>query len=105
MDNTSEKLRSIADASRRNDGSDIPLGEQCRKAADELDLLRETKDALVGRVNRLQDEGAELRRQYSEVAAALRGYRDAFANGGETTSLHDWNERMKAADLVAAKFV
>ncbi|MDW9528117.1 hypothetical protein RWE87_05150 [Sinorhizobium meliloti] len=35
-----ERLRKIADASRREDGSDIPLGEEVRAAADELDRLR-----------------------------------------------------------------
>ena len=70
-----------------------------------MDLLHETKDALVDRVNRLQDEGAELRRQYSEVAGALTAFREAFANRGDSTSLHEWNERMKAADLLAAKHV
>lgn len=34
------KLRNIADASRREDGSDIPLGQQCREGADEIDRLR-----------------------------------------------------------------
>ena len=72
---------------------------------DELELLRETKDALCERINRLQDEGAELRRQYAEAIDALRGYRAAFANRGETTSLHDWNQRLKQADEAAAKFV
>lgn len=34
-------LRSIADAARRDDGSDIPLGETCREAANEIESLRE----------------------------------------------------------------
>jgi hypothetical protein len=36
------------------------------------------------------------------LRAALQGFRDAFANCGETTSLHEWNQRLKAADAVAA---
>jgi hypothetical protein len=35
------KLRGIADASRREDGSDIPLGEQCREAAAKIERLKE----------------------------------------------------------------
>ena len=35
----SEKMRSIADASKRPDGTDCPLGEQTREAADHIDRL------------------------------------------------------------------
>jgi hypothetical protein len=35
------KLENIADASLRVDGTDMPLGEQCREAAREIERLRE----------------------------------------------------------------
>lgn len=37
------------------------------------------------------------------LRAALGQFRDAFANRGETTSLHEWNERLKVADAFAAR--
>lgn len=40
-----EKLIRIADASRRDDGSDIPLGEQCRQAAAIISELQAERDA------------------------------------------------------------
>jgi hypothetical protein len=36
------------------------------------------------------------------LAAALADYRRAFANDGKTSSLADWQRRMKAADTSAA---
>lgn len=40
------RLIRIADASRREDGTDIPLGEQCREAAAEIErLTRELAEA------------------------------------------------------------
>lgn len=53
-----KNLRLIADASRREDGSDIPLGQEVRQAADtierqaaEIDRLREERDrALYGQM-------------------------------------------------------
>lgn len=36
------------------------------------------------------------------LRGALEGFRAAFANRGETTSLHAWHERLRAADAVAA---
>lgn len=41
-----ERLTKIADASRRTDGSDIPLGADCRSAADEIKRLRADLDLL-----------------------------------------------------------
>lgn len=42
------------------------------------------------------------RAQVDDLRAALTGFREAFANRGETTSLYEWNERLKAADAKAA---
>jgi hypothetical protein len=41
MSDIAADLVKIADASRRADGTDIPLGEQCREAAAEIERLRE----------------------------------------------------------------
>jgi glycine/D-amino acid oxidase-like deaminating enzyme len=38
------RLRKIADASRREDGSDIPLGEHLREAADTIERLTRERD-------------------------------------------------------------
>lgn len=35
-----ERMIRIADASKRDDGTDIPLGQQCREAASEIERLR-----------------------------------------------------------------
>lgn len=40
------RLIRIADASRREDGTDIPLGEQCREAAAEIERLTQERDEL-----------------------------------------------------------
>lgn len=44
MRDIAANLRKIADASRRQDGSDIPLGEQVREAADLIDSLTRERD-------------------------------------------------------------
>jgi hypothetical protein len=41
--NLPARLRSIADAGRRQDGTDTPLGEHLREAADEIERLREVR--------------------------------------------------------------
>lgn len=51
MIDITEKLIKIADASRRADGSDIPLGEQCREAAAEISSLRKRVVDLEGAGN------------------------------------------------------
>jgi hypothetical protein len=43
-----ERLTRIADAARRADGSDIPLGSECREAAAELTALRARLAELEG---------------------------------------------------------
>ena len=36
-----------------------------------------------------------------DLYEALEGFCEAFSNCGETTSLHAWNQRLKAADARA----
>lgn len=40
MSDITERLRAIDTASRRDDGTPIPLGEYCTEAADEIERLR-----------------------------------------------------------------
>lgn len=56
-----ERLTRIADASRRDDGSDIPLGEQCREAATIISELQAERDRL----------NKELQQQYQEADAQM----------------------------------
>ena len=56
-------LRSVADAAKRDDGADIPLGELCRNAASEIETLYEIL--------------ADKRRLTRELDVALNGERGA----------------------------
>jgi len=66
-----ERLVRIADASRRADGSDIPLGEQCREAATLIAELqaadRDHLSATRGMEKRLNDEIEKLRASLHRV--------------------------------------
>jgi hypothetical protein len=62
-----DKLVRIADASRRDDGSDIPLGEQCRDAAAEIERLRRERYNLIAD---LADMKARALTAESDVSAA-----------------------------------
>ncbi len=63
-----ERLTRIADASRREDGTDIPLGEQCREAASEIKRLRAALAAeMEGReINIATTVSNELERMYED---------------------------------------
>lgn len=54
-----QNLRAIADAAKRADGTDIPLGEHCREAADRLDALIAT-EALRAAKTRAEKAEAKL---------------------------------------------
>lgn len=50
-----EKMRRIADAARRADGTDTPLGEQCREAADAIERLTRGRDEARAENERLRE--------------------------------------------------
>lgn len=81
-------LTRIADAARREDGSDIPLGEQCRAAAAEIMRLR-------AEVERL----AVVAEQYDRDALDMRYQRDAADNRAETAEARLSTLREKAAKV------
>jgi hypothetical protein len=63
------KLRNIADASRREDGTDIPLGEQCREAADEIERLRLIEEAAISLCDEVREHGTHT--CWKQLAKAL----------------------------------
>jgi hypothetical protein len=68
------KLENIADASMRIDGTDIPLGEQCREAAREIERLRTAAERAVKIIK------TNLYHQREKVEDAASILRDALAN-------------------------
>lgn len=88
----------IADAARRPDGSDIPLGEQCREAADEItrlcaevERLRAALKPFADRADRYDphEDNDDQEPDWSTAApdiriGDLRRAREAL-NGGERT--------------------
>jgi|GEM_PF-6148547 len=71
-----KELTSIADASRREDGTDIPLGKTLRRVAGliaEMDAERECYEMMA---HDLAGEGvvAHITRKWPEIAAAWDAY-------------------------------
>lgn len=60
MMDITQKLENIADASMRIDGTDCPLGEQCREASSEIERLR-------AEVERLKPFEEELRKLATDL--------------------------------------
>lgn len=83
MSDIVERLVKIADASRRADGSDIPLGAEVREAAAEIERLRARCDELKSIINWIEAVDAALvddaRTFVDDARAAL-----AKADGRET---------------------
>lgn len=69
------KLVLIADASKREDGSDIPLGQQVRAAADAIERLARENEVYKLRIGfdydkHITDARDEITRQYNRAEAA-----------------------------------
>jgi hypothetical protein len=77
-----EKMVRTADASRREDGSDTPLGDQCREAASEIERLRSAlaaeREECAKVADRCSDDetrkalGANATIVASQIATAIR---------------------------------
>jgi hypothetical protein len=108
------KLTGIADASRRADGSDIPLGEQCREAAATISALVAERDDAREAFRRLDDkaqkQGVKDAIALATANARIAGMEKALAEMVyETTRLSpvDWRGghdcRISAETLARAR--
>lgn len=87
-----ERLRKIADASRRADGTDIPLGQELRSAADAIERLERERDEAIEYGSVMTDK---YRRLIHETGPALVAKIDAAE--AEAVALHARVARLEEA--------
>lgn len=87
-----ERLRKIADASRRADGTDIPLGQELREAADAIERLKRERDEAVAQIVSAREECPLVRRQdyFGTPLPALVA--------AQVSELFGWQSRAEAAE-------
>lgn len=103
------KLTKIADASRRNDGTDIPLGEQVREAASAITRLAAERDEARAEVATARRERDALAAFHTDDRTALIVKAEAFKARTETAeaeaaTLRKELERAKAVIAPFAQF-
>ncbi|MFN8829868.1 MAG: hypothetical protein ACK50Q_11055 [Labrys sp. (in: a-proteobacteria)] len=81
MIDVTERLRRIADAARRKDGTDSPLGEDLRSAADEIECLRRARD----------DHRARKETAYEESNRIVAALARVFPSGTKKTAIPGWD--------------
>ena len=69
-----ERLHKIADASRRPDGTDIPLGEELRAAANEIEQLRASSE--LNKIIESAKLASRITQEHDEIGISiyLRSY-------------------------------
>jgi hypothetical protein len=85
-----ERLLRIADACTREDGSDIPLGEDCRAAAAEIERLEKALE--TAREDAIE-EAANVATNFAYMNATMTGDKWIQFNKGE----RDVGQRIAAA--------
>ena len=67
--------------------------------------LERELSALTAQIAEARRDAERLRERANNLFGALLEFHNAFHNRGETTSLHEWNKRMKRADEHACQIL